>query len=492
MPKRKAEDKRVRYESPDQKRQVHIRNEKGIEKCFYNCAGYWGIDKLVLDVNIRKISKGKLLSRRSDFCTVELKPNRDDSSKDIFNIYDKIVIYDSKIGRLSIVHDRANPFVKFARLELFHTGINVETGCIKDIWQRFYKVVKRFKSFYGITIDCNPMVCLIELCFTFACNSIIPLPVRKYIISAFAESATVDARHYTGTSTKDDLHLITAGRCESNKDVFYDKTGKSEHLNQISKLIEHLIRVYRVEFCIGKDKLKNDKDLRSTLLSNLPNDKKIQHIYLSDFKEENIISYLSMRVAKAIDYYRFNIIKTSLKSVRRTLSEARSMDPIHYNTKYDGLIAKHQAEHDVSPIIDDESIIFANLKNIFTNSNISKNRRVLLFSETSSESPKRRMYGWEVERIFAFMIKCLKNGLGVKEKDRTESPKTYVVANGQYNKNDKNNYLIALFSGTKKYKRICYVDLILDRITNQWNHENINIPPIGSLTEMYSNKKPPF
>ena len=199
-----------------------------------------------------------------------------------------------------------------------------------------------------------------------------------------------------------------------------------------------------------------------------------------------------MRVAKAIDYYRFNIIKTSLKSVRRTLSEARSMDPIHYNTKYDGLIAKHQAEHDVSPFIDDESIIFANLKNIFTNSNISKNRRVLLFSETSSESPRRRMYGWEVERIFAFMIKCLKNGLGVKEKDRTESPKTYVVANGQYNKNDKNNYLIALFSGTKKYKRICYVDLILDRITNQWNHENINIPPIDSLTEMYSNKKPPF
>lgn len=42
MSKRKPEDKKVRYEDPDKKRQAHIRNEKEIERCFSKFAGYWG------------------------------------------------------------------------------------------------------------------------------------------------------------------------------------------------------------------------------------------------------------------------------------------------------------------------------------------------------------------------------------------------------------------------------------------------------------------
>lgn len=430
-----------------------------------------GIDKIVLDVSVKKVSKHKLLNMRSDFCKVELSHERDESSKDVFDIYDKIVIYDSKVGRLSIVRDRSNPFSKYAHLELFHTGVNVESGCMRDIWKRFYKAVKRFKSVYGITLNTNPMVYLIELCFTFASNSIIPLPVRKIIVSAFAECEEVDAKHYTATSTKDDKHLVTSGRSESNKVVVYDKTGKAEHLNQIAKKINHLIRAYRLELTIGKKKLKNDKDVRSTLLPNLPADKKIRAIYLSDLKDENIIAYLNMRVAKAIDYYRSNIITTSLNNVRSYLSQSRSMDPLHYSTKFDGLIATYRVEHDSSPIIDDESIIFANLKKIFQDSNVSRSRKSLLFATSASESPRRRMYGWESERIFALMLECFKNGLGVRGKEKIESLKAFIVADGKYDKDDKKNYLTALIGTARKYRHINYADLVLDRITNHWKYD---------------------
>lgn len=471
MPRKKQEDKKRRYTDKAEKERNHKVNEEEIYKCFSLKSGYWGIDRIVLEVDVETVIDAKLHSKIGTLCTVVANPLRPKQAITVFEKYSKIEIYDPQFGRLKVVIGDPNPYTKYERLELFQSGINVKSGCMDDIWERYNLACAVLENKYGITLGVSPSIHLLELCFTFASDNIIPLPVRKYVCGSFAGSTTVDARAYSATSsTKTDKGIVSSGRCDTKKDVFYDKTAKCEHLNQISKKSKHKIRVYRMEFLIPKSRLIKDEQLCSKLLSELTDNK--------------IVAYLKMRVEKAILYYVTKMVPVSLEAVSTLLKKARKMHEFRYQSIFDGFISLEKDKNDFSKIIDDESIIFADLLQVFSASNVSTRRKSLLFSTSSSKSPRKKMYGYDVERIIALMLTCLKDGLGCKPSNNTSAPKHFVVGDGNYPESDKNTYLYALIRHRKKNKRIIYAELIVDRILNQWDPHNLKMPTLQSLDDL--------
>ena len=178
------------------------------------------------------------------------------------------------------------------------------------------------------------------------------------------------------------------------------------------------------------------------------------------------------------------MVPVSLETVATYLSIARKMHEFRYHSVFDGLIAAEKDRNDFSRIIDDESIIFADLSQVFSASNVSTRRKSLLFSTSSSKSPRKKMYGYDVERIISLMHTFLNESLGCKPNNNTSTPKHFVVGDGDYPPNDKDAYLRELVRHRKKNKHIIYAELIVDRILNHWDPHNLKMPTLQSLDDL--------
>lgn len=68
--KKKEEDKRRRYKSHAERNSAFEYNENEINKCFIKSVGYWGIDRVDLDVIIEKVSNEILTSKKKQFLSI--------------------------------------------------------------------------------------------------------------------------------------------------------------------------------------------------------------------------------------------------------------------------------------------------------------------------------------------------------------------------------------------------------------------------------------
>lgn len=478
--KKKEEDKRRRYKTQEERNSAFEYNENEINKCFIKSVGYWGIDRVDLDVIIEKVSNEILTSKKTNFCRFKRTDFYNEESDNVWLNYEEICIYDAKFGRLQLKVDGLNPHSRFIKLELFQTDINFKSGCIRDIWDRFDVACNFLHDDYGITLSPIPFINRIELCFTLASNMIIPLLVRKYIIAAFAKTNIVNAKSYRSTSTKNDKHLVTSGKYENQEYVFYDKTAKSEFLNLIPKISKAVskreIRGYRFERNLLKDRLKNDKALRSILFPWLSADEELHTIPLSYLTDENIINYLEFCITEAIDYYCNKMLPVSISKIEEYIATTTKEVIKGYVHRVDRLIAAEQSDTDYSCVVDNESIIYANYPKKFDSSNLAKSRKNFITSDSSSFSPRSHMHGWEVERIFALMLQCLKDGLGTHFKEESDSIKYFVVAKGNYE--NKDHYLSELLGKRRRYVHLSYAEEAKNRIYKKWSDDNFELKPL--------------